>query len=81
MPALRSADPSSKPPSGNGNRIYPEGVRGFEMVWHVDGHVFLSLVFRLEAIDDRFGFEVLLEQRRSLLRKPPKAVAASARTS
>jgi hypothetical protein len=29
---------------------YPKGVRGFETVWHVDGHFFLSLAFRLEAI-------------------------------
>jgi hypothetical protein len=29
---------------------YPKGVRGFETVWHADGHFFLSLAFRLEAI-------------------------------
>jgi len=49
---------------------YPKGVRGFETVWHVDGHFSLAGISSgsnravktfLGLADYRFGFQVLLQ--------------------
>src|ERR1700722_19403784 len=49
---------------------YPKGVRGFETVWHVDGHFCLAGISSgshravrafLWLANDRFGFQVLLQ--------------------
>jgi len=29
---------------------YPKGVRGFETIWYVDGHLSLTAQFRLETV-------------------------------